>query len=1422
MKLNKDLEYTVEFPDDKAFGKSKFIAAEHKGVDAPLVFQPRETAAASKQLAEIKKDSVVQKTAAITKAEEQVTAIVEDKKAVVAEEKTPVVEEQVVPLIEDKKVVVVEEKAIVEELKKDEVAVNNPTEAKLLTPGLAVQGEMITGPLTIMKGNKIAPNTRVRFVSANGVPTEYTTDANGKIAVNLNKNTTYSVEFPDDVAYGKSTFVPIAHKGKEVAVVMQPKEKVVEKIETVATEKTVEEKAVVAAEAPKKEVPQTAALASGLTLKDGVLSGGLTIMKGAKIAPNTKVRFVPAHGAPIEYTTDAAGKINVKLSKGEIYTVEFPNDPGFQKSTFVPSMHQGVAQPLAMQPKEVLSANAKHYRMQFADKKAVANKHFMVIDKGRFSLLQKTDAQGKMPKGFTFSDKAKIYVQDKGVVYVKNIMSLLSNDTLLTLNTSDKTVDASELPEEVAALLLDDYADEVIAATKVEANQTKVVVRIQNLEIIPSKLLLMEGTTVKKELNIDNNMIGFGVLNDKKYSIVVKSANYKDFTYSFEPKSVLKDGRVVIKAQMDPLPKEAVRVKKTLPQEAASAVKTSMVDEEKEVVVEKIVSNGIVQDVKVEAPQKIMKDAPYSGLGWRKEGDKANARLIAINGSSILKNESFVLKNDQVVIGTLRSDSAGVLTLKGLEIDGIYTLEPSSDKQMVPFAFTPTLELPKNAQQMVFSNKASALTNVVLDNEIPYEIADIEAEFSLLPAGVNGTERVVGQVLLNNKRCADINVEIMVDGKLQSLTKTNRKGVFVAYMDRSQKNVLGLSINESNYKVPLTAKDFVLRRKYAEVTVNIDDYKARSVASASPLSIEGAFIQGPLEIMKGNQLAPNTRVRFIPAHGAPIEYTTDANGKINLKLAKDEVYSVEFPDDMAFQKSAFVPFLHSSKNAPLSFKAKEGLVSKVAMPYQLKDQNGHILANKSCIVMDKGGFSSLLKTDANGHLPPGFAFTASAKIIVQEKGVVYTQNIASSLSADSVMAINTSAINVEKSPLPEEISDLVLDEYAAEIEAAVPVSANQSKMIVRIQNAQMIGAKLIVSDGVNIVKELTIENNMIGFTLPNDKKYTLSIKADSYRDYNYSFAPKAIAKDGRIVIKATLIKAPVRATMEVIGIVTSANSPLFEVDVRVFEEGETFGRVLSDHDGAYSFVLKSQTVYSISVRKDGFESKQYSFIPKQLIETTGKLEVNFDLAYRQKVKVSGQVMADNKPVSNALVQVYDEDLMVAKTKTDTSGKYELELREKEDYVMSVTKEGFFQNNFSVVTKEAGLQEMNVNSNVKLEEIVSNKSVQIPNIYFDYKVVKLTERSIVELDRLVVFLKLNPNIKLLEILAHTDEVGSNEYNLALSKKRADVVVEYLIKKGIPRQKLSPRGLGEEDLVVRNATTDFDSERNRRTEFRVILQ
>ncbi|MCX6182301.1 MAG: hypothetical protein NT150_10270, partial [Bacteroidetes bacterium] len=230
--------------------------------------------------------------------------------------------------------------------------------------------------------------------------------------------------------------------------------------------------------------------------------------------------------------------------------------------------------------------------------------------------------KGKLPKGFSFGAKAKIFMQDKGVLYVKNIASILVSDTLLVINTNDKTKAQQEIPEEIAALLLDDYAVEVAAETKVEPNQTKVIVRIQNQEVIPSKLTLMEGTVVKKELPIQNNMAGFGVMKDKKYDVIIKAENYKDFKYSFEPKSELKGGTIVIKALLLPLAKEVAKVKKTMPIDSSSVavVNTKKVVAEvkttaKELEPEKMVVDGVVQEAKTEVPTSILKTETPGDLG---------------------------------------------------------------------------------------------------------------------------------------------------------------------------------------------------------------------------------------------------------------------------------------------------------------------------------------------------------------------------------------------------------------------------------------------------------------------------------------------------------------------------------------------------------------------------------------------------------------------------------------------------------------------------------------------------------------------------------------------------------------------------------------------------------------------------------------
>jgi outer membrane protein OmpA-like peptidoglycan-associated protein len=89
------------------------------------------------------------------------------------------------------------------------------------------------------------------------------------------------------------------------------------------------------------------------------------------------------------------------------------------------------------------------------------------------------------------------------------------------------------------------------------------------------------------------------------------------------------------------------------------------------------------------------------------------------------------------------------------------------------------------------------------------------------------------------------------------------------------------------------------------------------------------------------------------------------------------------------------------------------------------------------------------------------------------------------------------------------------------------------------------------------------------------------------------------------------------------------------------------------------------------------------------------------------------------------------------------------------------------------------------------------------------------KSTVELNRIVDMLNKNPRLKI-SVQGHTDNVGTTEYNKALSENRARVVYEYLIANGISADRLSYIGFGKTKAVADNSTEEGRSQ-NRRTEF-----
>lgn len=143
------------------------------------------------------------------------------------------------------------------------------------------------------------------------------------------------------------------------------------------------------------------------------------------------------------------------------------------------------------------------------------------------------------------------------------------------------------------------------------------------------------------------------------------------------------------------------------------------------------------------------------------------------------------------------------------------------------------------------------------------------------------------------------------------------------------------------------------------------------------------------------------------------------------------------------------------------------------------------------------------------------------------------------------------------------------------------------------------------------------------------------------------------------------------------------------------------------------------------------------------------------------------------------------------------------------YSVSNTIDLLTQNSYNELVVDIVL-----NSILSLED----KSIKLNNIYFDFDKYDLRPESFIELERVYKFLTDNPAVKV-EISAHTDAQGSDEYNMQLSQRRAESVVSYLVSKGISDERLIARGYGESQPVAGNDTEEGRAA-NRRVEMKIV--
>lgn len=200
-----------------------------------------------------------------------------------------------------------------------------------------------------------------------------------------------------------------------------------------------------------------------------------------------------------------------------------------------------------------------------------------------------------------------------------------------------------------------------------------------------------------------------------------------------------------------------------------------------------------------------------------------------------------------------------------------------------------------------------------------------------------------------------------------------------------------------------------------------------------------------------------------------------------------------------------------------------------------------------------------------------------------------------------------------------------------------------------------------------------------------------------------------------------------------------------------------------------------------------------------------------------------------KPIK-ASIELIDneENTIVASFESDgTDGRYMVTLPGGKNYGIAVKADGYlFHSENFVIPTTSGYREYK--KDVLLKKIEVGETIVLKNIFYDYDKATLRSESKNELERLIKLLTDNPSIKI-ELSAHTDSRGSDSYNLDLSNRRAQSVVDYLVKAGISKDRLVAKGYGETKLIVLDADIaklknkdDIEAahQENRRTEFKIL--
>ena len=259
---------------------------------------------------------------------------------------------------------------------------------------------------------------------------------------------------------------------------------------------------------------------------------------------------------------------------------------------------------------------------------------------------------------------------------------------------------------------------------------------------------------------------------------------------------------------------------------------------------------------------------------------------------------------------------------------------------------------------------------------------------------------------------------------------------------------------------------------------------------------------------------------------------------------------------------------------------------------------------------------------------------------------------------------------------------------------------------------------------------------------------------------------------------------------------------VFKIDLRKSEEATNLGKPINTEKDDFAFTFdKTRNLGFLSSNRAGnddiFEVKIICNVDVSTVVTNAK---------------TGAIMPD------ASVSIVDDKKnVIATTMSNEQGVVNYKVDCNKSYAIVASKDGFESNTFEVAKSSGGT--VNIAAVLQpIDVIITDTEVVLKPIYFEYNKSNITQEGAYELDKLVQVMKNNNNLIILA-KAHTDNRGSDAFNLALSDRRAKATAQYVISKGIAAYRISGKGMGESELKTdcKENCTEEQHAQNRRSEF-----